>query len=31
MAITNARQYRGDRLTRVVKPHRLLDPGRTAR
>jgi predicted oxidoreductase len=25
MAITNARQYRGDRLTRVVKPHRLLD------
>jgi predicted oxidoreductase len=26
MAITNARQYRGDRLTRVVKPHRLLDP-----
>ncbi|HZC70898.1 MAG TPA: FAD-binding dehydrogenase [Jatrophihabitans sp.] len=26
MAIINARQYRGDRLTRVVKPHRLLDP-----
>ncbi|MDT4917806.1 MAG: uncharacterized protein QOH89_2506 [Pseudonocardiales bacterium] len=26
MAIHNARQYRGDRLTRVVKPHRLLDP-----
>jgi predicted oxidoreductase len=26
MAISNARQYRGDRLTRVVKPHRLLDP-----
>jgi uncharacterized protein len=26
MAILNARQYRGDRLTRVVKPHRLLDP-----
>jgi predicted oxidoreductase len=26
MAITNARQYRGDRLTRVAKPHRLLDP-----
>ncbi len=26
MAITNARQYRGDRLTRAVKPHRLLDP-----
>jgi predicted oxidoreductase len=25
MAVTNARQYRGDRLTRVVKPHRLLD------
>jgi predicted oxidoreductase len=25
-AITNARQYRGDRITRVVKPHRLLDP-----
>ena len=22
----NARQYRGDRLTRVAKPHRLLDP-----
>jgi predicted oxidoreductase len=26
MAVTNARQYRGDRITRVVKPHRLLDP-----
>ncbi|MDT4911654.1 MAG: uncharacterized protein QOC66_782 [Pseudonocardiales bacterium] len=26
MAISNARQYRGDRLTRVVRPHRLLDP-----
>jgi predicted oxidoreductase len=26
MAIANARRYRGDRLTRVVKPHRLLDP-----
>jgi predicted oxidoreductase len=26
MAITNARQYRGDRIVRVVKPHRLLDP-----
>jgi uncharacterized protein len=26
MAIRTARQYRGDRLTRVVKPHRLLDP-----
>jgi predicted oxidoreductase len=26
MAIANARQYRGDRVTRVVKPHRLLDP-----
>jgi predicted oxidoreductase len=26
MAIANARQYRGDRLTRVVKPHRVLDP-----
>jgi hypothetical protein len=25
MTILNARQYRGDRLTRVVKPHRLLD------
>jgi hypothetical protein len=28
MAITNARQYRGDRLTRVAKPHRLLDPSK---
>jgi Predicted oxidoreductase len=26
MAVTNARQYLGDRLTRAVKPHRLLDP-----
>ncbi|MGV9709450.1 FAD-binding dehydrogenase [Gordonia sp. NPDC003424] len=26
MAITNARQYLGDRITRVAKPHRLLDP-----
>jgi hypothetical protein len=26
MAITNARQYRGDKLVRVAKPHRLLDP-----
>ncbi|SEL52081.1 FAD-binding dehydrogenase [Rhodococcus maanshanensis] len=26
MAITNARQYRSDKLTRVAKPHRLLDP-----
>jgi predicted oxidoreductase len=26
MAITNARQYRGDRLVRVASPHRLLDP-----
>ena len=26
MAVTNARQYLGDRLTRTVKPHRLLDP-----
>ncbi|MBO9532366.1 MAG: FAD-binding dehydrogenase [Solirubrobacteraceae bacterium] len=26
MAITNARHYRGDRLTRVAKPHRILDP-----
>ncbi len=26
MAITNARQYLGDKLTRVAKPHRLLDP-----
>ena len=25
-AIRNARAYRGDRLTRVVAPHRLLDP-----
>ncbi|AZG46461.1 FAD-binding dehydrogenase [Gordonia insulae] len=26
MAITNARQYLGDKLVRVAKPHRLLDP-----
>jgi uncharacterized protein len=26
MAIHNARQYRGDKVTRVAKPHRLLDP-----
>jgi predicted oxidoreductase len=26
MAIGNARRYLGDRLTRAVKPHRLLDP-----
>jgi predicted oxidoreductase len=26
MAINNARSYRGDRLGRVAKPHRLLDP-----
>jgi predicted oxidoreductase len=26
MAVTNARRYRGDRLVRVAKPHRLLDP-----
>jgi predicted oxidoreductase len=26
MAINNARQYRGDRLVRVPKPHRMLDP-----
>ncbi|SIR98352.1 FAD-binding dehydrogenase [Williamsia sterculiae] len=26
MAITNARQYLGDKITRVAKPHRLLDP-----
>jgi predicted oxidoreductase len=26
MAIHNARRYHGDRLTRVAKPHRLLDP-----
>ena len=27
MAINSARRYRGDRLIRVAKPHRLLDPG----
>ena len=26
MAILNARQYVGDRLSRAVKPHRILDP-----
>lgn len=26
MAVTNARQYLGDKLTRAVKPHRILDP-----
>jgi len=26
MAIHNARRYRGDKLVRVAKPHRLLDP-----
>ncbi len=26
MAVTNARQYLGDKLSRVAKPHRLLDP-----
>ena len=26
MAVHNARRYRGDKLTRVAKPHRLLDP-----
>ena len=26
MAITNARQFVGDKLVRVAKPHRLLDP-----
>lgn len=26
MAIANARQYIGDKLTRAVKPHRFLDP-----
>ena len=26
MAVTNARAYRTDRLARVAKPHRLLDP-----
>ncbi len=26
MAIHNSRRYLGDRLTRVAKPHRLLDP-----
>jgi predicted oxidoreductase len=28
MAIHNARRYRGDRLVRVAKPHRLLDPSK---
>ncbi|MFT4128087.1 MAG: FAD-binding dehydrogenase [Gordonia sp. (in: high G+C Gram-positive bacteria)] len=26
MAITNARQYLGDKLARVAKPHKILDP-----
>jgi predicted oxidoreductase len=26
MAITNARQFLGDKLARVAKPHRILDP-----
>ncbi|WP_069166890.1 FAD-binding dehydrogenase [Nocardia altamirensis] len=26
MAITNARQYIGDKVVRVAKPHRILDP-----
>ncbi len=26
MAVANARRYVGDRITRAVKPHRLLDP-----
>jgi predicted oxidoreductase len=26
MAITNARQYFGDKAGRVAKPHRILDP-----
>ncbi|NMO01667.1 FAD-binding dehydrogenase [Gordonia sp. TBRC 11910] len=26
MAMTNARQYLGDKVVRVAKPHRLLDP-----
>ncbi|GAB19595.1 hypothetical protein GOEFS_092_00200 [Gordonia effusa NBRC 100432] len=26
MAVTNARQYLGDKIVRVAKPHRLLDP-----
>ena len=26
MAIHNARRYRGDKLVRVAKPHRMLDP-----
>ncbi|OUC78923.1 FAD-binding dehydrogenase [Gordonia lacunae] len=26
MAITNARQFLGDKIVRVAKPHRLLDP-----
>jgi hypothetical protein len=27
MAVHNARRYLGDRLVRVARPHRLLDPG----
>lgn len=26
MAITNARQYKGDRIQRTAKPHKILDP-----
>ena len=26
MAVHNARRYRGDKLVRVAKPHRILDP-----
>jgi hypothetical protein len=26
MAVTNARRYIGDKVTRVAKPHRILDP-----
>ncbi len=26
MAVTNARQYLGDKISRVAKPHRILDP-----
>jgi uncharacterized protein len=26
MAVYNARRYRGDRLVRTAKPHRILDP-----
>ena len=30
MAVRNARRYLGDRLTRVAKPHRILDPAARA-